>query len=335
MIVKLIPSTPGIPSYMSVLGEAEKVEKTNVGSQAFRVQSAKKVLVEHALTVVHYHGLLLESQGCVLMHGANELQRTEPQPGAGSGLSTGGAGAARAARAPPATASPAVDLTGGASSGGGGTQGRGAPAAGSPDEFTNLLKNPRKATEDREEVNADAWIQHLDRRLARVQPVLPPTPLLSQQESFWASAAAPVDTSPPTWAEVMRPYDAEQPHHLPWLTHIWDSGEGGVLFVPGLPRKHISFWREVILVDHPLRDTLLPYLQDGVNLRDFLVDSHRGPSASQPYQPQAFRQAEFKIGFHLASQASSMRRWSLSSHVDASRNGAMSRDPTARIGPTC
>lgn len=119
-------------------------------------------------------------------------------------------------------------------------------------------------------------------------------PDLSQQEANWASAAAPVDTSAPTWAEVMRPYDAEQPHHLPWLTHIWDSGEGGVLFVPGLPRKHISCWREVILVDHALRDTLLPYLQDGVNLQDFLVDSHRGPSASQPYKPQTFRQAEFK-----------------------------------------
>ena len=63
---------------------------------------------------------------------------------------------------------------------------------------------------------------------------------------------------------------------------------GGVLFVPVLPRKHIAFWREVVLVDHPLRDTLLPYLEDGVNLRDFLIDSPRGPSPSQPYKPPSF-----------------------------------------------
>lgn len=75
---------------------------------------------------------------------------------------------------------------------------------------------------------------------------------------------------------------------------MWDSGDGGVLFVPGLPRQHVAFWREVILVDHPLRDTLLPYLRDGVNLGDFLQDSHRGPSASRPYKPDAFRPAEFR-----------------------------------------
>ena len=105
---------------------------------------------------------------------------------------------------------------------------------------------------------------------------------------------AAAGTDAPVWADVLRAYDAGQPHHLPWRTHIWDSGEGGILFVPGLPRKHVASWREVIFAHHTLRDTILPYLQDGVNLRDFLIDSHRGPSASQLYAPQAFRQAEFR-----------------------------------------
>lgn len=104
---------------------------------------------------------------------------------------------------------------------------------------------------------------------------------------------APAATAAPVWGDVMRVYDARQAPHLPWRTPIWYSGDGGILFVPGLPRQHVAFWREVILVDHPLRDTLLSYLHDGVNLGDFLIDSHRGPSASQPYKPEAFRQAEF------------------------------------------
>lgn len=123
--------------------------------------------------------------------------------------------------------------------------------------------------------------------------MLPPAPALSSTETRWASAAAPT-VADSTWADASRGYHPEQPPHLPWRTPIWDSGEGGVLFVPGLPRRHVAFWREVILVDHPSRDALLSYLQDGVNLRDFFVDSHRGPSPKQPYKPHAFRHAEFR-----------------------------------------
>lgn len=67
---------------------------------------------------------------------------------------------------------------------------------------------------------------------------------------------------------------------------------GGALFAPGIPRKHLAFWREVIPalvapgiprkhlafcrevipVDHPLRVTLPPYLKDGVYLRVILME---------------------------------------------------------------
>ena len=181
-------------------------------------------------------------------------------------------------------------------------------------------------------VNADARLQHLDRRQALVRSIFSPAPLLPPEKAGWANDAA-AGTAAPVWADVLRTYDAGQPNHLPWRTPIRDSGEGGVLFVPGLPRKHIAFWREVILVDHHLRDTLLPYLEDGVHLQDFLIDSHRGRPASQPYKPQAFRQAEIRnripsnfIGFVDAEVETLIAR-------SCVRNGATIEGRPARTDP--
>lgn len=123
--------------------------------------------------------------------------------------------------------------------------------------------------------------------------MFPVAPDLPDEERDWARAAAPSAVDNPEWADVLRVYGRGHAPRLPWHAPIWDSGEAGVLFVPGLPRRHVAFWDEVILVDHPLRDSLLAYLRDGVNLQDFLIDSHRGPSVQQPYNVASFRQAVF------------------------------------------
>ena len=57
--------------------------------------------------------------------------------------------------------------------------------------------------------------------------------------------------------------------------------------------KHVTFWDEVILEGHPLRDELISYLRDGVSVYDFLVDSSRGPSRALPYSVERFPRAVF------------------------------------------
>jgi len=55
-------------NFLDVLKEATAVElDTSLGAINFRRQLAKKKLVEHVLVVAHYHGLLLESHGSVVL----------------------------------------------------------------------------------------------------------------------------------------------------------------------------------------------------------------------------------------------------------------------------
>ena len=65
---------------------------------------------------------------------------------------------------------------------------------------------------------------------------------------------------------------------LPWDAPVWNAGESGDLFVPGFVRQHVDFWHDIILPDHPLRDTLVSYLRDGVGVQDLLLHEYRGPS---------------------------------------------------------
>ena len=102
-----------------------------------------------------------------------------------------------------------------------------------------------------DEVNADAWFRDLDTRQASVGLAFPPVPLLTLDELAWASTAAPASAGMPTWTAVTGGYGEGQSPRFPWHAPIWNSGEGVVLFVPGLPRRHVDFWREFILVDHP------------------------------------------------------------------------------------
>lgn len=90
-----------------------------------------------------------------------------------------------------------------------------------------------------------------------------------------------------------------------------------------------GLWRGVILVDHPLRGTLLPCLHDGVNSGGFLVDSHRGLSASLP----AFRHAEFSN--RIPDEFPDFVDAEVESLIACGcvANGTMSKDRVAQTGP--
>ena len=182
-LVQKVPPHPGAANFLAVLEESAKVERSRgVGSVAFRAASAKKVLVKHCLSVLHAHGLLLESAGSVLLHGADELQPGAPRhvglAGSAPATSTSPAprsvpvGAGSAVR-PTVTAGggasvPAVDLTGaGGSSSAGAQPGKGSGNGAKPegmDAFFSMLENPSRGTESLEEVRAPG--------LAMMRPIL-------------------------------------------------------------------------------------------------------------------------------------------------------------------
>ena len=77
---------------------------------------------------------------------------------------------------------------------------------------------------------------------------------------------------------------------MPWHAPVWDKND----FVRGFVRKHVQFSRDVVLKDHTLRDTLVSYLRDGVDIYDLLLEDFRGPSTHLPYNIDRFPGAEFR-----------------------------------------
>ena len=61
----------------------EKAQNTRgVGSASFRRNEAKAMVVAHVVDLLRYHGVLLVSENCVLLHGAVEVEAdpTAPPP---------------------------------------------------------------------------------------------------------------------------------------------------------------------------------------------------------------------------------------------------------------
>ncbi|CAM9718774.1 unnamed protein product [Laminaria digitata] len=140
------------------------------------------------------------------------------------------------------------------------------------------------------EVVADGWLQRLDRRHANVRPILLPTPPLDADECEWARTGA-LPAAPGVWpsvADVTRDPMQGALRRMPWNAPVWNAGVDGDQFVPGFVRLHVDFWNDIILQDHPLRDTLVSYLRDGVNLHDFLHSEYQGPSTDCPYDTGRF-----------------------------------------------
>ena len=125
--------------------------------------------------------------------------------------------------------------------------------------------------------------------------MLPATPTLSPTEHDWVrTGSLPADPGKlPAWEDVSR-HPLQGPlRRMPWRAPIWDSGASGSKFVPGLLRKHAAFWYEIILPDHPLRETLVSYVRDGVSVHEFLLTSHKGTSVESPYNREKFPGAVF------------------------------------------
>ena len=70
---------------------------------------------------------------------------------------------------------------------------------------------------------------------------------------------------------------------MPWDAPVWNAGVNGDQFVPGLVRRQVDFWHDIIPPGHPLRDTLVSYLRDGARLHDLLLSEYRGPSTDCPH----------------------------------------------------
>ena len=75
---------------------------------------------------------------------------------------------------------------------------------------------------------------------------------------------------------------------MPWDAPVWNTGENGDQFVPGFVHQRVDFWHDIILPDHPLKDTLVSYLREGVGLQELLLHGYRGPSLDYLYDVGRF-----------------------------------------------
>ena len=94
-----------------------------------------------------------------------------------------------------------------------------------------------------------------------MRPTLSSIPQLFADERGWVDIGTILHLLPtlPVWAHVFRDPMQGPLRQLPWHAPAWDAGAGGRAFVSGFVRKHIAFWDEVILLEHPLRDELISY----------------------------------------------------------------------------
>ena len=61
----------------------------------------------------------------------------------------------------------------------------------------------------------------------------------------------------------------------------------------GFVRKHVDVWDGVVLQGPPLRDTLVPYMFEGVSVHELLIASHRQRSMGCPCNVGKFQGAVF------------------------------------------
>ena len=104
------------------------------------------------------------------------------------------------------------------------------------------------------------WLRHLDHRQACVRPILPSISQFSADEQGWVVMWVILHPSPtfPAWADIFRDPMQWTLRRLPWHAPAWDAGAGGSAFVPGLARKHVTFWNEVSRNTHSVTSLYHP-----------------------------------------------------------------------------
>ena len=63
--------------------------------------------------------------------------------------------------------------------------------------------------------------------------------------------------------------------------------------MPGFVRRHVGFWNDITLKEHPVRNTLVLYLRHGVDLHHLPLKEHRSPSSACPYEVPRFPKEVF------------------------------------------
>ena len=99
-------------------------------------------------------------------------------------------------------------------------------------------------------------------------------------EAEWSTAAFR-----PWSALEAAPWDSISPEwEGPACTAPWDIPvRVGDDFVPAGLSREFPFWRDVLLIDHPHRTTILTWAKNGVSVYKFLLPDARGLSVEQPF----------------------------------------------------
>ena len=133
-------------------------------------------------------------------------------------------------------------------------------------------------------MDSSAWRTRLEGKWGKVRLSFPANPVLPSPEAEWAAAAfRPRSAFEVVSWDVISP-EWEGAAHAPWNIPVRVGDD----FVPGGLAREFPFWRDVLLTDHPERNTILTWVKDGVSDYELLLPDARGVSVEQPFNPAAF-----------------------------------------------
>ena len=134
-------------------------------------------------------------------------------------------------------------------------------------------------------MDSSAWRTRLEGKWGKVRLSFPANPVLPSPEAEWAAAAfRPRSALEAVSWDVISPEWEGAAHTAPWNIPVRVGDD----FVPGGLAREFPFWRDVLLTDHPERNTILTWVRDGVSVYEFLLPDARGVSVEQPFNPAVF-----------------------------------------------
>ena len=134
-------------------------------------------------------------------------------------------------------------------------------------------------------MDSSAWRTRLEGKWGKVRLSFPANPVLPAPEAEWAAEAFRPRSALETvsWDSISPEWEGAA-HTAPWNIPVRVGDD----FVPGGLAREFPFWRDVLLANHPERNTILTWVRDGVSVYDFLLPDARGVSVEQPFNPAVF-----------------------------------------------